>query len=64
MSATVLSLLHFRPEDSQLVGVSLRELSRVNQEYRTEEDIRNEKGYAGIVGWSLAIRRYCTSSNW
>jgi formate hydrogenlyase transcriptional activator len=57
MTLNVLSFPDIQHEDSQSVSVSRRELSRVNQEFRIEEDIRGEANFAGIVGQSLALRR-------
>jgi formate hydrogenlyase transcriptional activator len=39
------------------VNVSRRELSRVNQEFCVEGDIRSEANFAGIVGQSAALRQ-------
>jgi len=57
MTLNVLSFPDIQHEDSQSVSVSRRELSRVNQEFCIEEDIRGEANFAGIVGQSLALRR-------
>ena len=57
MTLNVLSFPDIPHEDSQSVSVSRRELSRVNQEFCIEEDIRGEGNFAGIVGQSLALRR-------
>jgi formate hydrogenlyase transcriptional activator len=57
MTLNVLPFPDIQREDSQFVSVSRRELSRVNQEFCVEEDIRGEASFAGIVGQSLALRR-------
>src|SRR5713226_5881362 len=56
MTMNVLSFPDIRTDDSQFVSVSRRESSRVNQEFREEEDIRREANCAGIVGQSTALR--------
>src|SRR5712664_2310968 len=43
--------------DSHFPSVGLTELSRVNQEFRLEENIRSETDFAGIVGQSSALRQ-------
>jgi formate hydrogenlyase transcriptional activator len=57
MTLNVLSFPDIKRENSRFVSVSRRELSRVNQEFCIEEDIRGEANFAGIVGQSLALRR-------
>src|SRR6266851_6958331 len=57
MTMNVLSFPDIRTDDSQFVGVSRRESSRVNQELREEEDIRREANFVGIVGQSSALRQ-------
>src|SRR6267378_3480590 len=57
MTMNVLSFPDIRTDDSQFVSMSLRESSRVNQEFREEEDIRREANFVGIVGQSPALRQ-------
>ena len=57
MPLNVLSFPDRQREDSQFVTVSRRELSRVNQQFCVEEDIRSEANFAGIVGQSSAMRQ-------
>ena len=57
MTMNVLSFPDLRTDDSQFVSVSRRESSRVNQEFREEEDIRREANFVGIVGQSSALRQ-------
>src|SRR6266851_581259 len=57
MTMNVLSFPDIRTDDSQFVSVSRRESSRVNQEFREEEDIRREANFVGIVGQSSALRQ-------
>jgi len=57
MTLNVLSFPDIQREDSRFVSVSRRELSRVNQEFCVEEDIRCEANFAGIVGQSSALRQ-------
>jgi formate hydrogenlyase transcriptional activator len=57
MTLNVLSFPDIQREDSQFVKVSRRELSRVNQEFCVEEDIRSEANSMGIVGQSSALRQ-------
>ena len=57
MTLNVLPFPDIQREDSQFVSVSRRESSRVNQEFREEEDIRREANFVGIVGQSSALRQ-------
>ncbi len=57
MTLNVLPFPDIQREDSQVVSVSRRELSRVNHEFCIEEDIRSESNFAGIVGQSSALRQ-------
>jgi formate hydrogenlyase transcriptional activator len=55
MSMNVLSFS--RPhEDSQFANASLKEVSKVKQEFSMTEDVDNS-GFAGIIGQSAALRR-------
>jgi formate hydrogenlyase transcriptional activator len=57
MTLNVLPFPDIQREDSQFVSVSRRESSRVNLEFREEEDIRREANFVGIVGQSTALRQ-------
>src|SRR5437773_7902052 len=57
MTLNVLPFPDIQREDSQFVSVRRRESSRVNQEFREEEDTRREANFVGIVGQSSALRQ-------